>query len=79
MKVSISMDDFPIKLCERFINELHKYIPSASIEVGGENTVFVNFATADVVRAQEAVIICDKYHFGGDSGDGGEILCGDED
>lgn len=78
MKVSISMENFPMLLLDMMVEELHKYLPSVGVEVGGEDTVFVNFATDDVVKAQECIIISDKYHFGGGD-DGSSILCGDKD
>lgn len=75
MKVSLTLDKFPMLLFELFKTDLSKYIDS-NIQVGGTDTVFVNFSTTDVVKAQEAIIICDKYHFGGDKVD--SILHRDE-
>lgn len=62
MKVSLTLDNFPMLLFEPFKEELAKYV-EANVQVGGENTVFVSFATDDVVKAQEGVIVADKYHF----------------
>lgn len=62
MKVSLTLDNFPMLLFEPFKEELAKYV-EANVQVGGEDTVFVSFATNDVVKAQEGVIVADKYHF----------------
>lgn len=70
MKVSLTLDNFPMLLFDPFKEELAKYV-EANVQVGGEDTVFVSFATDDVVKAQEGVIVADKYHFakGGDLDD----------
>lgn len=62
MKVSLTLDNFPMLLFDPFKEELAKYV-EANVQVGGEDTVFVSFATNDVVKAQEGVIVADKYHF----------------
>lgn len=61
MKVTLSLPDFPMLLMEPFKAELAQFV-KANIQVGGD-TVFVTFETDDVVKAQEGIIICDKYHF----------------
>lgn len=73
MKVTIDMPDFPMLLLQMFQDDLAQYV-KAEVQAGGD-TVFVTFTTDDVVKAQEAIIICDKYHFakgmtpeGGDTG-----------
>lgn len=60
MKVSITLSDFQMKLLEPFEKDLAKYV-KADVQVGGD-FVFVTFCD-DVVHAQEAIIICDKYNF----------------
>ena len=64
MKVSITMDKFPMLLLNMMIQDLAKYIANIDVQVGGEDTVFVSFFTEDIVRVQEVAIICDKYRFG---------------
>lgn len=64
MRISITCDNFPMTLLEYFKSDLSRYI-DANIQVGGGDTVFVNFATDDVAKAECAIAICDKYRFGG--------------
>lgn len=64
MKVSISMDKFPMLLLNMMIQELSKHVDNIDIQVGGEDTVFVNFYSEDIVKVQIVAIICDKYRFG---------------
>ena len=64
MKISISMDNFPMLLLNMMIQELSKHIDNIDIQVGGEDTVFVNFCSEDIVKVQIVAIICDKYRFG---------------
>lgn len=73
MKVSLTLDGFPMLLLDMFKRELAKYV-EADVQVGGEDTVFVSFATDDVVKAQEGIIIADKYHFAKGGDEGVEIL-----
>ena len=63
MRVQLALDNFPMLLFESFQRELAKHI-EATVQVGGEDTVFVTFVTNDVVKAQEGIIISDMYHFG---------------
>ena len=76
MKCSITIDNFPMLLVDMMVEDLRKYLPVVDIQVGGESTVFVTFTTDDVVKAQEGIIILDKYRYGG-SDDGCKILCQD--
>lgn len=64
MKVSITMDNFPVKSLSAMIQELSKHIDNIDIQVGGEDTVYVNFFSDDIVKVQIVAIICDKYRFG---------------
>ena len=64
MKVSISMDRFPMLLLNMMIQELSQHIDAIDVQVGGEDTVFVNFYSDDIVKVQIVAIICDKYRFG---------------
>ena len=58
--------------------ELAKHIKDIYVQVGGNDTVFVDFYSDDVVKVQIVAIICDKYRFGrGDNGS--EVLLGDEE
>lgn len=77
MKCSLTLDNFPMRLFEMFKKDLAKYV-NATVQVGGQDTVFVTFTTDDISKAQCGIIICDKYAFGGDS-DGDEILCKDDE
>lgn len=63
MRVNLVLDDFPMRLFEQFKKDLAKYV-EAHTQVGGENTVFVNFSTDDIAKAQCGLIICDKYRYG---------------
>lgn len=72
MKVSLTLDSFPMSFFDMFKNDLAKYI-QATIQVGGGDTVFVNFGSDDIVKVQEACIICDKYAFAK-----GGVLYGEE-
>lgn len=64
MKVSISMDKFPMLLLNMMIQEISKHVDNIDIQVGGGDTVFVNFCSEDIVKVQIVAIICDKYRFG---------------
>lgn len=64
MKIAITMDNFPVLLLNQMIRELGKHIDDIDVEVGGEDTVFVNFCSDDIVKVQIVAIICDKYRFG---------------
>lgn len=68
MKVSITMDKFPMLLLNMMIQDLAKYVENINVQVGGEDTVFVSFYSEDIVRVQEVAIICDKYRFGCQTG-----------
>ena len=78
MKVSITMDNFPMLLLNMMINELSNHVDNIDVQVGGEDTVFVTFCSDDIVKVQIVAIVCDKYRFGrGDNGS--EVLLGDEE
>lgn len=64
MKVSISMDKFPMLLLNLMIREISQHVDNIDIQVGGEDTVFVTFCSEDIVKVQIVAIICDKYRFG---------------
>lgn len=64
MKVSLSMDKFPMLLLNLMIQEISKHVDNIDIQVGGEDTVFVSFFSEDIVKVQIVAIICDKYRFG---------------
>ena len=68
MKVSLTLEDFPMSLFDSFKSELGKYV-TASVQVGGEDTVFVSFCTDDVSKAQCGIIVAERYRFakGGDA------------
>lgn len=61
MKATLTLTDFPMEYFEMFKKDIRQYV-KPSIQVGGPDTVFVTFE-ADVIHAQEAIIICDKYAF----------------
>lgn len=65
MKMSLTLSNFPMLFFELFTKELAKYA-EYSIQVGGEDTVFLT-CNADMVKCMEVVAIADKYAFGGDS------------
>ena len=73
MKVSLTLDDFPMALLDSFKTELAKHV-EACVQVGGEDTVFVSFNTNNVSRAQCGIIIADKYHFAKGGGSDGEPI-----
>lgn len=62
MKISLTLADFPMSVLEKFKKELAKYV-DATVQVGGGDTVYVTFFADNVVRAQEGIIIADKYYF----------------
>lgn len=68
MKVSITMDNFPMLFFNMLLNDLSNLVSSIDVQVGGENTVFVSFFSEDIVKVQEVAIICDKYRFGDKKG-----------
>lgn len=63
MKIQITMDSFPLSLLEMFENDLKCQNIRATIQVGGEDTVFACTEVDDVVKAQIFAILCDKYRF----------------
>ena len=73
MKVSLTIPDFPMALLNMLVKDVSRRIDSIDIQAGGEDTVYVTFATDDIVKVQEICIICDKYVFGGGT-DGSEVL-----
>ena len=73
LKISITMDNFPMRFLPSLEADLAKHV-KCNIQVGGEDTVFVNCVTEDVVKGQIVVILCDKYRFGGDNDD--SSVCG---
>lgn len=76
MKTSLTMEGFPMLLVDVMVADLKKRLPTVDVQVGGGDTVFVSFATDDIVKVQELSIICDLYYHGG--GDFGPLLPGDE-
>ena len=63
MKFSISMDNFPMLLLDMLVHDLEEQGIHTSIQVGGEDTVFVTGEEDDIVKIQILAILCDKYHF----------------
>ena len=74
MKVSLTLDSFPMSYVDRMVQELRKYLDKFDIQVGGETTVYVTFYSDDIVKIQEACIVIDRYNFGGDE-NAGSLLC----
>lgn len=64
MKVSITIDNFPMLLLNLMIQEISKHVDNISIQAEGEDTVHVSFSSDDIVKVQIVAIICDKYRFG---------------
>lgn len=64
MKVSITIDNFPMLLLNLMIQEISKHVDNISVQAGGEDTVYVSFSSDDIVKVQIVAIICDKYRFG---------------
>ena len=60
MKLSVTLENFPMALATRFTEELHKYA-DAEIGFAGKGTATVRMESADIVKIQEVCIICDKY------------------
>lgn len=73
MKVSITLEDFPVLLFEMFKKDLAKYV-DANVQLVANSTVFVTFCTEDVAKAQCGVVVCDKYKFKGSGADVCEVL-----
>ena len=64
MKVSITIDNFPMLLLNLMIQEISKHVDNISVQAVGEDTVYVSFSSDDIVKVQIVAIICDKYRFG---------------
>lgn len=64
MKISISMDNFPMLFLNMLVQDLAKIIDNIDVQVVGESTLNVSFFSEDIVRVQEVAIMCDKYRFG---------------
>lgn len=79
MKVSLALSDFPMLLVDMMVADLEKRHPGVDVQVGGEDTVFINFYTDDIVKVQELCIIADMYHFKKGMAYEDEILGRDEE
>lgn len=67
MKVSITMEGFPMNALNRMITELASRHEGIDVQVGGGTTVYVTFSSEDICKVQVLSIICDKYYYGGDA------------
>ena len=63
MKMTISLSSFPIRLLQDYIKEVNK-CTKCTIQVGGEDTVFVT-CEAGATKCQQVVFISDLYQEGG--------------
>lgn len=68
MKVQLTLENFPMEYLNKMILELTGYIDNIDVQVGGQTTVFVAFASDDIVKVQQVSIICDRYTFAGGEG-----------
>lgn len=62
MKVSLTLENFPMGSLADFKRDLDRYV-KATVQPGGEDTVFVTFSTYDIALASCGLIVCDKYQF----------------
>lgn len=66
MKLTVTMDDFPMALASRFTEELHKYA-DVGVAFAGKGNVTVHMESKDIVKIQEICIVCDRYSIGMDA------------
>ena len=59
--MSLKLPGFPMKFYDNYIDALANYT-ECNVQVGGEDTVFVN-CSANVVKCMEVVAITDLYYF----------------
>lgn len=72
MDIFITMNDFPTKFLPDFKDDLKKQGIKADVREKPDGSVMFSCTVEDVVKAQIAVIIMDKYRFmkgGGSSGE----------
>lgn len=72
MDIFITMNDFPKKFLPDFKEDLKKQGIKADVQERPDGSVMFSCTVEDVVKAQIAVIIMDKYRFmkgGGSSGE----------
>lgn len=60
MKISITINDFPLLLLDSMKQELNKYVDCEVVELGSDVKIS---CSADVVKCMEVVAVCDKYNF----------------
>lgn len=72
MDIFITVENFPTKLIGNFKQDLKEHNIKADVQERPNGTVMFSCTVEDVVKAQIAVIIMDKYRFmkgGGSSGE----------
>ena len=72
MDIFITVENFPTKLIGKFKQDLKEHNIKADVQERPNGTVMFSCTVEDVVKAQIAVIIMDKYRFmkgGGSSGE----------
>lgn len=66
MKLSVTLENFPMSLAPRFTDELLKYAEcGVAFKAKGTATIYLD--STDIVKIQEVCIICDKYSIVEDS------------
>ena len=60
MKLTVTIDSFPMSLASRFTEELHRYA-DVGVAFKGKGVATVHMDSADIVKIQEVCIVCDKY------------------
>ena len=66
MKLTVTLDNFPMALASKFNDELHKYAEVA-VAFAGKGTASVHMDSTNIVKIQEICIVCDKYSIGADA------------
>lgn len=66
MKLTVIIEDFPMRLATNFSEELRKYADVA-LAFTGKGTANIHMESNDIVKIQEVCIVCDKYSIGADA------------
>ena len=60
MKLSVTLENFPMSLAPRFTAELAKYA-DCGVSFRGKGVATIYLDSKDIVKIQEVCIVCDKY------------------
>ena len=65
MKLTVTIDSFPMSLASNFTEELRKYA-DVGVAFKGKGTATIHMDSTDIVKIQAVCIVCDKYSIVGD-------------